>query len=316
MRLDQGTRARPGVLRQPQNGTPFRPRNSADFKLFLVDLRLANCQPWTIATYERRVGRFLDQTGKLRPAQIDKSDVANYIFSLQERSCSLAYQRSVFVALAVFFKYMVREKIMAQSPMEGLKAPRVPRHGKEFVTEEQFRRMLAVCPRDFCGARNQAWLWMLWSTGCRLDGLAKLRLKDLDWNKGRVTVIEKFNKQRVVPFSLEAQRAVYRYIQARKQHFERFRQDDTLEQLWVGEERRPLSYWGIQQINRRLMDRAGVHFKDQHHAFRRTWAMRNLSAGVPLKYVQLVGGWDDIASMEVYVRAMESEAALSCGKFC
>ncbi|GAI72375.1 unnamed protein product, partial [marine sediment metagenome] len=58
--------------------------------------------------------------------------------------------------------------------------------------------------------------------------------------------------------------------------------------------------------------RAGFngHIKDLHHIFRRSWAMRNLKAGVPQKYVQLIGGWESVTTLEQYVRAMESEDAL------
>ena len=38
--------------------------------------------------------------------------------------------------------------------------------------------------------------------------------------------------------------------------------------------------------------------------------MRNLRAGVPIKFIQLVGGWSSIAVLEGYVRAMESEDAV------
>ena len=133
-------------------------------------------------------------------------------------------------------------------------------------------------------------------------------MKDLDWNKARIKVVEKGDKERYVPFTADAQKAVYRYLKARQVYMG---SKDHYQELWIGEERKPLVYHGIQKINRVLMDRAGLHVKDQHHIFRRTWAYRNLSAGVPVKFVQLVGGWSDLATMEGYVRAMQSDDALN-----
>ena len=50
--------------------------------------------------------------------------------------------------------------------MRSIPWPKVPRHAKEFLTREDFDKLLAVCsPRDFRGASNIAWLWLLWSTG-------------------------------------------------------------------------------------------------------------------------------------------------------
>ena len=68
---------------------------------------------------------------------------------------------------------------------------------------------------------------------------------------------------------------------------------------------------GVCQAVRRTYERAGLSVKDAFHIFRRTWAMRNLKAGVPMKHVQLIGGWEDISTLEVYVRLMDSTDALA-----
>ena len=67
---------------------------------------------------------------------------------------------------------------------------------------------------------------------------------------------------------------------------------------------------GLGKITRTMFTRADIQVKDLHHIFRRTWAYRNLKAGVPLKFVQLVGGWESVAVLEQYVRRMDSEDAL------
>ena len=56
--------------------------------------------------------------------------------------------------------------------------------------------------------------------------------------------------------------------------------------------------------------------RDQHHVFRRSWAWRNLKAGVSPKFVQLVGGWESMAVLEQYVRMMKSDDALDNVKWC
>ena len=120
-------------------------------------------------------------------------------------------------------------------------------------------------------------------------------------------MVEKGDKQRYVPFTKEAQRAVYRYIKARRKYLGK---TDRYEELWIGEERRPMTYHGLQKVSRILQERAGVHIKDQHHIFRRTWLYRNVKAGTPLKMLQIVGGWSDLATLDGYIRAMDSEDAI------
>lgn len=47
-----------------------------------------------------------------------------------------------------------------------------------------------------------------------------------------------------------------------------------------------------------------------HHIFRPTWAIRRLIAGIPIKFVRLVGGWENIATLEIYVRIMDTDDAI------
>lgn len=83
-------------------------------------------------------------------------------------------------------------------------------------------------------------------------------------------------------------------------------------ELWLTEERKPSGKWMVIQAMANILEWAGLRsqIKDACHVFRRSWAMRNLKAGVPIKFVQLVGGWESVTTLEGYVRAMTSEDAL------
>lgn len=281
--------------------------DSAELRLFVLSRRLTNCQPRTLETYQYHIGRFLGFARK-PVGNIEKSDVELYLLGFQERQCSPHYIRSVHRNLSIFFGWLVAEEMLRQSPMRSLPRPKVPRRGKDFLSREDFERLLAVCPNNFVGVRNRSWLWLLWSTGCRLDGLVKLKQAGLDWKQSRIRVIEKGNKERYVPFTPDAQTAVWRYLKTRVVYM---KGRDQFQELWIGEERQPMKYHGLQSVMRLLINRAGLTLKDHHHIFRRTWAYRNLKAGVPVKFVQLVGGWSDLATMEGYVRAMQSDDALN-----
>ncbi len=280
-----------------------------EVRVFLLSRKLSNCRPRTLETYQRSIERFLRAVGK-PPLEVTKLDVQNYLMVLlEDRKRSPAYVRSIHLCLSIFYKWLQADGLMDHSPMAGIPRPRAPRKGKPFLSQEDFDRLLAVCPtEDFRGARNAAWLWMLWCSGCRLDGLAKLKLTDLDWKNGRLHVVEKGDKPRVVPFTAPAQRAVLKYLKVRGFYM---RGNDPYQELWISEERRPLKRTGLQHISRMVQERSGVHFKDMNHIFRRTWLYRNVKNNVPLKVLQLVGGWSDLATLDGYVRAMDSEDAIN-----
>jgi len=156
----------------------------------------------------------------------------------------------------------------------------------------------------FTGARNGAIVWFFWSTGARRHEIANLQLVDLEWQRDRIKVMGKGARERYVPFSKEAKRAVWRYLSYR---------DDEHPCLWITEERRPMGQGGMIMVMRRLFDGAGLRGEvvDLHHVFRRSWAMRNLRGGRSLRDLMAVGGWESEQMLMRYVRAMESEDALA-----
>lgn len=110
-------------------------------------------------------------------------------------------------------------------------------------------------------------------------------------------------RERWAPFTKKAKKATWRYLSYGR---------DDLPQLWLTEERRPAGTWMLPTMMHRLVDRSGLHglIKDRCHIFRRSWAWRNLKAGVSIKYIQLAGGWTTVAMLMRYVEAMQSEEAM------
>lgn len=307
---------------------------------FLLSRRIENCSGRTVDTYRQRLMMMLTFLKK-DPATITKTDIEFWLLHMKEGERrhggkrSPHYVRSTYAAVRAFFNWMVSEGHIAKSPLANVKVPKVPRYEKDFLSEQEFHKLLGMCPHHtLAGARDRAWLWLLWSTGARFSELANLKREDLDWSTARIRVFGKGARERRVPFTVEAQKAVYQYLQKR---------DDSLPELWLTEERQPISRIGIGQIVPRLVDAGSDykcpqcgkkyeglsfvcrlyicpdcqvkltqlwHVQDRHHIFRRSWAWRNLKAGVPIKFVQLVGGWESVTVLEQYVRRMTSDDAL------
>lgn len=113
----------------------------------------------------------------------------------------------------------------------------------------------------------------------------------------------KGQKDRRVPFHREAQRTVLRYLSYR---------EDGLPQLWVTEERRPLTPGGIGQDMKRLIERAGLRevVKDACHIFRRTWAASAVRQRIPRQFILEAAGWSTPAMLDHYTEAMREEGAI------
>jgi len=282
------------------------PSNDKLLNGFLLSRQVMDCTEPTLHNYKGRLRQFLRflyaYNEGISLTQIDRQHIEAYLVTFRNEGRSSFTLRAQYRCLSAFYQWMVIEQFIDESPLRNMKVPRVPRQSKEFITEADFHKLLEFCPLStYIGARNAAALWLFWSTGMRLSELANLQIKDLDNERHRIKLFGKGRKERFVPYSQEAVKAIWRYLSYR---------DDNIPQLWLSEERKTIKPEGIRLGITRLYQRAGIKRKDVCHIFRRTWAMRNLKANIPTQYVLLVGGWEDVRTLDGYVRAMKSDEAL------
>ena len=260
----------------------------------------------TVSFYRRQVGPFiqwLEEHGhSLLPHEVTSLHVLSHLESLKQRDLAPRTVRSRLQGISTFFRWAVAWEIVPENPAGRIRPPKVPRVRKPFLKPEQFASLLDLCPvTTMMGARRQAMLWLLATTGIRRRELTLLQLEDLDWKRRLVRIIHgKGQKERQVPFLLEAQRPMLRYIQHRR---------DDQPYLWITVEGKQLSYHGVKQDLERLFDRAGLkgEIKDVCHIFRRTFAAHAVRQGIPRPYIQAIAGWSTPHMLDHYTAAMEME---------
>src|SRR5271166_960936 len=78
-------------------------------------------------------------------------------------------------------------------------------------TEQQIRLLVAWKPTSTYQRRLHLLLLFLLDTGCRISEALTLRVREIDFDNLLVTLDGKGRKQRVVPFSFELRKAVFRH---------------------------------------------------------------------------------------------------------
>src|SRR5215470_17542465 len=78
-------------------------------------------------------------------------------------------------------------------------------------TEQQIRLLVQWKPKSTCQRRLHLLVLFLLDTGCRITEALSLRVREIDFENLLVTLDGKGRKQRVVPFSFELRKAMFRY---------------------------------------------------------------------------------------------------------
>jgi len=122
-------------------------------------------------------------------------------------------------------------------------------------------------------------------TGARLQGIAFLKWSKVDLKTRKIRVVEKGDKERVIPLAAIAGTALEAVPQSERTGYVvkadriRVRGDGSLA---------------------RAMKRAGLEYKGMWHTFRHTYASAMIKQGTPLKAVGELLGQDSWQATEIY----------------
>ena len=197
-----------------------------------------------------------------------------------------------------FYRWAVREGVVAHDPTLRLKGAKVPPRFPKTLSEAQVEALLAAPDVETpLGLRDRAMLELLYATGLRVSELVALTMLNLSLQEGLVRVIGKGSKERIVPLGEEARRWIERYLKKGRPVILAGRVADAtfVTQRAAGMTRQ--MFWVL--IKRHAL-RARIEAPLSPHGLRHAFATHLLNHGADLRVVQLLLGHADISTTQIY----------------
>ena len=267
-------------------------------------------------------------------ARMEGTAMAFLVSVVEDKECAYSTQKQALNALAFFFKHVCG----IEAPNFGVKLRKTERRVPTVLSRGEVAALLTELEEKY---RVPAALQ--YSSGLRIAELVRLRVKDLDLERGSVTIRQgKGGKDRVsvLPKSLQAE--LRRSLECAEKLWREDRSQDlagtripgalgrkfakasrSIGWFWLfpaskvsrdpqgGELRRHHLHAKVyNEALKRAATRAGLRKRVTSHALRHSFATHLLEAGSDLRRIQELLGHEDITTTEIYLHVAETENGL------
>ncbi len=253
-----------------------------------------------------------------RNSDIDKAtaeDLKAYLKDLSEKVHSKGINRSKIAvrtvarrlsALRQFYRFTVSENVRKDDPTSTIESPKQGRTLPKTLSEADVSTLIKTAGNGGGSesTRLVCLLEMLYATGLRVSELVGLPMSAIGQGNQFLMVSGKAGRERMVPLSDPAQRALKKYMEVRKQFISADEQK-TRQEKWVFPSRTSdsghLTRQRFAQLLKDLARAAGLEEgKVSPHILRHAFATHLLSNGADLRSVQKMLGHADIATTQIY----------------
>lgn len=261
---------------------------------FLRQQQQKNRSPHTLSAYQRD----LQELAQLLPenSSLTQTDFVMALKKLTAQGNSPASIARKLSTWRQYCAYLLQQGQLSTNPVQSLKAPKLPQRLPRTLERESLNHMLNHShAKDMLTKRDVAMIEIFYGSGLRLSELAALNMHDIMLDEGWVTVWGKGRKQRHVPLTQAAIKAIQAYLNERLATH-----DETA--LFTGKTGKRL---GVRQIAKRLALWAKTHDAQQHltpHMLRHSFASHLLQASRDLRAVQDLLGHEQLSTTQIYTK--------------
>ena len=197
-------------------------------------------------------------------------------------------------SLKSFFKYLIIQGAVLQSPMDLVPLPKLGKQLPKFVEEKSLDVLLNEIdfPQSFEGKRDKLIIDLFYQTGIRKAELISLTIDDVNFHLNQIKVLGKRNKERIIPISCSLIETIKEYLTYRKPSLE-----SNLLITIKGKALYPKLVYNIVNEN---LSKVTTLSKKSPHVLRHSFATHMLNNGAELNSIKELLGHVNLAATQIY----------------
>lgn len=255
-----------------------------------------------------QLGLYLQKQDIEKWSQVTHEHITSYLLVMREgqsyRPATIARKLAAYKS---FFRYLRRELIIENNPVEKLEAPRIPKEPAPILTAEQMSSLFHAVPIDtVAGQRDFAMLYMLYATGMRASELVALNVNDVDLEHATVmypTRIIQTRQERLLSLPAPVIEMFSLYLAKARPRLARHTEEQAFFLNHHGERLTRQGFWLIIKGYAREV---GID-EITPHMLRRSFAILMIKGGMELRSIQELLERTHISTVSMYNRVAPSK---------
>ena len=255
----------------------------------------------TIDSYLRDIQKLANfsEEKDLNELQITKSEVKEFIASINKEGISARSQSRIISGIKAFYKYLILEDYLKVNPTELIESPKIGMKLPDTLSIEEIDSLISAIDLSHPqGERNRAILEVLYSCGLRVSELTNLKLSNIRFKEGYVKVLGKGNKERFAPIGSSAIKFLNIYLNEIRNHQDIKKGSEDI--VFLNRRGNKLTRVMIFTIIKQLAEKIGMKKKISPHTFRHSFATHLIEGGADLRAIQEMLGHESITTTEIY----------------
>jgi integrase/recombinase XerD len=255
----------------------------------------------TIVSYNEDLKCYI---GFLKTRSVDtlskttKNEIVDFMLYQKDKGLSANSIARRLAAIKVFYRFLVRERILKNDPTSLIDSPKLWKKIPETLSLNEVDALLGQPDiRDKQGIRDKAILETFYATGMRVSEVVNLKMDNVNLDIGFLRCIGKGNKERVIPLGKKAINSIKRYLGVSRPKLLRKKECEFLFLSRLGKRISRQSLW---KIIKRYARAARIKKPIRPHILRHSFATHLLERGADLRSVQEMLGHSNISTTQVY----------------
>lgn len=228
---------------------------------------------------------------------VDSDVIRSWMESMMDKGNTATSINRRLSAVRSLYRFALSRGIVERDPAHGLKGPKGKKLLPQYLRESEMDRLLAddMWTDEIGDLRARTIILMFYSTGIRLSELTGLDNASVDFVAQQLKVRGKGNKERLIPFGSELQKALRLYTERRDAET-----PSDSQAFFVGDDGQRMTSQQVRQIVQHHLSRVTTMKKRSPHVLRHTFATAMLNNEAGIESVKKLLGHSKLSTTEIY----------------